>query len=283
METQQQTVWPAPAKLNLFLHVTGRRSDGYHELQTVFQFVDLQDQISIEVTDSGEIERPTGLEGVSAEDDLVVQAAKALQKQTDTSFGAIINVDKQIPAGGGLGGGSSDAATILVALNKLWSTGLSQAELSAIGLQLGADVPIFIYGKSAWAEGVGEELVTVEPPEYTYLLLDPGVSVSTADIFQAKELTRNTPKAKIAGFLRGSLANSGRNDCEPVVIARYPEIAEALKWLSQFGDARMTGTGGCLFVALSDHAEAERIRGQLPEKWSGFVVRGMNRSPLVTG
>lgn len=282
MATQQQTIWPAPAKLNLFLHVTGRRGDGYHELQTIFQFIDLQDRILIELTESGKIERPTGLDGVQEEDDLVVQAAKVLQKHTGTGLGAIINVDKQIPAGGGLGGGSSDAATILVALNKLWSTGLSQDELSGIGLQLGADVPIFIHGKSAWAEGVGEELVTVDPPEHDYLLVDPGVSVSTADIFQAKELTRNTPKAKIAGFLRGSLANSGRNDCEPVVIARYPEIAEALEWLSRFGDARMTGTGGCLFIALSNRAEAERIREQLPEKWSGFVVKGMNRSPLTT-
>ncbi len=282
MTIQQQTIWPAPAKLNLFLHVTGRRDDGYHELQTIFQFIDLQDQIRIEITDSGEIRRPAGLEGVREEDDLVVHAAKALQKHTGTTSGAIINVDKQIPAGGGLGGGSSDAATILVALNGLWSTKLSENELAEIGLQLGADVPIFIYGKSAWAEGVGEELVPIDPPERTYLVVDPGISVSTADIFQAKELTRNTPKAKIAGFLRGSVADGGRNDCEPVVTARYPEVGEALKWLSKFGDARMTGTGSCLFVALNDHAEAERIRGQLPEKWSGFVVRGINRSPLST-
>ncbi len=272
-----RSTWPAPAKLNLFLHVTDRREDGFHELQTIFQFIDLQDRIEIEVNGGGVIERPTGLEGILPDDDLVVRAAKMLQNHTDTKLGATIHVDKIIPVGGGLGGGSSDAATTLVALNSLWETGLSRQELADVGLALGADVPVFIYGRAAWAEGVGEILESVDPPEQCYLVVAPGVSVSTAEIFQAKELTRNTPKAKIAGFL----PIGGRNDCEPVVVARYPEVGEALQWLSRFGDARMTGTGSCLFVALDNCAEAEQIRDQLPERWSGFVVKGMNKSPLT--
>ncbi len=277
MDRGNTTAWMAPAKLNLFLHVTGRRGDGYHELQTLFQFIDLMDQIEIEVTEGGAIERPVGLPHLSEQDDLVVKAATALQKHTGTQLGARIRVDKRIPEGGGLGGGSSDAATTLVALNQLWSTGLSRQQLAEIGLKLGADVPVFIHGRAAWAEGVGEKLEYVDPPEENYLLVAPGVSVSTAEIFQARELTRNTPKAKIAGFL----PDGGRNDCEPVVVARHPEIGEALRWLSQYGGARMTGTGSCLFVALESRERAEEILLQLPEKWIGFVVKGMNRSPLI--
>ncbi len=277
MDKGNSSLWLAPAKLNLFLHVTGHRDDGYHELQTIFQFIDLMDRIEIEVTEDGRIERPLGLAHVPEQDDLVVRAAKALQKQTGTRLGARIRVEKRIPEGGGLGGGSSDAATTLAALNQLWSTGLSRQQLAEIGLELGADVPVFIHGRAAWAEGVGERLEPVDPPEENYLLVAPGISVSTADIFQAKELTRNTPKAKIAGFL----PDGGRNDCEPVVVARHPEIGEALQWLSKFGDARMTGTGSCLFVALESRERAEEIKLQLPEKWKGFVVKGINRSPLI--
>ncbi len=277
MSLQTPSIWPAPAKINLFLHVTGRRADGYHELETVFQFIDLIDEITIEVLPDSVIERPIGLAGVNPEEDLVVRAARLLQRHCGIEQGARISVAKRIPAGGGLGGGSSDAATVLVALNQLWSAGLSQEELTILGLQLGADVPIFIHGRAAWAEGVGEQLLEVDPPELFYLLVDPAVSISTADIFQAEELTRNTPKAKIRGFL----PVGGRNDCEPVVIARYPAVKDALQWLSQLGEARMTGTGSCLFVSLDDQEAAEQAREQLPSQWRGFVVRGVNRSPLI--
>lgn len=277
MSAHLPLVWPAPAKINLFLHVTGRRADGYHELETVFQFVDLVDQLTIEVLPEGAIERPQGLAGVAAEDDLVVRAARLLQQHCGVEQGARISVEKRIPAGGGLGGGSSDAATVLVALNQLWSTGLEREELAALGLQLGADVPIFIHGYAAWAEGVGEQLVEVKPPEPFYLLVDPVVAIATADIFQAEELTRNTPKAKIRGFL----PEGGRNDCEPVVVARYPAVRDALQWLSRFGEVRMTGTGSCLFVPFDQRESAEQAREQLPSQWRGFVVKGMNRSPLI--
>ncbi len=269
--------WPAPAKLNLFLHITGRREDGYHELQTLFQFIDLIDWLSFTPNGAGEISRSQGMVGVAAEDDLVVRAARLLQRVTATSAGVDIAVEKQIPAGGGLGGGSSDAATTLVALNQIWGCGLSLRELAELGVALGADVPVFVRGTAAWAEGVGEQITEVSPPEPWYLVVAPEVAVSTAEIFRSKELTRNTPKAKI----RGSLPDGGRNDCESVVVKRYPEVGTALRWLSRFGDARMTGTGSCLFVALQSRAEAAAVWQQLPTQWQGFVVRGMNRSPLV--
>ncbi len=271
-------IWPAPAKLNLFLHITGRREDGYHELQTVFQFIDLCDQLRFELREDGVITRPEGANGVVVEDDLVTKAARLLQRQCDTPLGADIFVEKWIPMGGGLGGGSSDAATTLVALNQLWECGFSIDTLAALGLQLGADVPVFIHGVSAWAEGIGEIITPVEPDEPWYLVVSPEVAVSTVEIFQSKELTRNTPKAKI----RGSLPDGGRNDCEPVVISRFPEVGRALRWLSRFGEARMTGSGSCLFVALENRAAAGAVLGQLPGEWKGFVVKGVNRSPLLT-
>ncbi|MBT3308792.1 MAG: 4-(cytidine 5'-diphospho)-2-C-methyl-D-erythritol kinase [Gammaproteobacteria bacterium] len=269
--------WPAPAKLNLFLHITGRREDGYHELQTIFQFIELVDQLTFVVREDGVITRPQGLAGVPEEQDLVVRAARLLQQQTETPWGAEIRVKKVIPAGGGLGGGSSDAATTLVALNQLWNTGLSEDALAALGVQLGADVPIFVRGLAAWAEGVGEKLTPVKPPEPWYLVVSPEVAVSTIEIFQSKELTRNTSKAKIRGFL----PDGGRNDCESVVVARYPKVGKALQWLSQFGEARMTGTGSCLFVAMEDREAAEAVKEQLPTQWKGFVVKGVNKSPLM--
>lgn len=268
--------WPAPAKLNLFLHITGRREDGYHELQTIFQFIDLMDQLSFTLNEHGAITRSRGMEGVAEEEDLVVRAARLLQQKTDAHQGVDIAVEKSIPAGGGLGGGSSDAATTLVALNHLWKCGLSRQALAQLGVQLGADVPIFVHGTAAWAEGVGELITPVEPPEPCYLVVAPEVAVSTAEIFQSKELTRNTPKAKI----RGSLPDGGRNDCEPVVVKRYPEVGEALQWLSEFGDARMSGTGSCLFVAMESRGAAEAVQQQLPAQWRGFIVKGMNQSPL---
>ncbi len=220
-------MWPAPAKLNLFLHVTGRRADGYHDLQTLFQLIDLTDDIHIEVRDDGAIERPTGADGVPPEADLVVRAARALQAATGSRRGARLTVTKRIPMGGGLGGGSSDAATVLVALNRLWDLALNVDELADIGVKLGADVPVFVRGHSAWAEGRGEHLTPVELPQEWFALVHPGVHVPTAAVFQAPELTRNSPLITMRGFLR----SGGRNDFEPVVRARYPEVARALDWL----------------------------------------------------
>lgn len=268
--------WPAPAKLNLFLHVTGRRTDGYHLLQTVFQFLDFSDQLSFAVRGDGQVLRNTNYEGIRPQDDLVVRAAQALQAETGCQCGVEISVIKQVPMGGGLGGGSSNAATTLVALNRIWDLGLPPDRLARIGLRLGADVPVFIHGQAAWAEGVGELLTPVEPEECWYLVVFPGCQISTAGIFNAPDLTRHTPPITIRDFLNGA----GHNDCEPVVRQRYPEVAAALDWLGRHGKAKLTGTGACVFAAFNTRDEAERTREQLPLKWQGFTARGMNRSPL---
>ena len=275
-----ETQWPAPAKLNLFLHVTGRRPDGYHELQTVFQLIDLCDTVAIRVGDDGRIERPSGPVGVEPDSDLTVRAAKALQAATGCRMGASIRITKRIPMGGGLGGGSSDAATVLLALNHLWRCGLSVDELARLGLPLGADVPVFVRGSSAWAEGVGERLEPVELPERWYVVIHPGVAVPTKDVFQSPELTRNTPVITIRAFFGpGGLAGS-RNDCEPVVRALYPEVADALTWLEKFAPARLTGTGSCIFAAFGSAIEAERVAARAPDRWRAFVARGLNVSPV---
>jgi 4-diphosphocytidyl-2-C-methyl-D-erythritol kinase len=268
--------WPAPAKLNLFLHVLGRRPDGYHELQTAFQFVDLCDELRFEPRDDGRIVRIAGAVEVPAHADLVVRAAEALRRATGTRFGVSIAVEKRIPIGGGLGGGSSDAATTLVALNRIWQTDLTTAELAALGLALGADVPVFVHGKAAFAAGVGERLTPIEPPQSDFAIVDPGVEVATAAVFQAPELTRNSAPITIRALFEGG----GRNDCEAVVRSRYPAVAQALDWLGQFGRARMTGTGACVFVAVEAHARAEDICSKVPPGWRGFACRGLNRSPL---
>jgi 4-diphosphocytidyl-2-C-methyl-D-erythritol kinase len=275
--------WPAPAKLNLFLHVVGRYADGYHELQTVFQLVDLCDQIGLARRDDGLIERVTDLPGVASEQDLTVRAARALQRRTGVDFGADLHVIKHIPLGGGLGGGSSDAATVLLGLNQLWGTGLSLGELSQLGLALGADVPVFVRGCSAWAEGRGERLQALPLPARWFLIIHPGVAVSTAEIFQAPELTRNSSLITIAAFAEGE----SRNVCEPVVRARYPEVAAALDWLDAQlpardarHRARLTGTGACLFAAFEHEQDAQQIARRVPDGWSHFVVRGLDRSPL---
>ena len=268
--------WPAPAKLNLFLHITGRRQDGYHLLQTAFQFIDLVDEIDFQMTDDGTISRLSSMPGVAEDDDLVIRAARLLQQRTGSNSGAEIQVHKRIPEGGGLGGGSSDAATTLVALNELWQTGLDRLQLAELGLSLGADVPIFVHGHAAWAEGVGEQLTTIEPTEGYYLIIHPGCSISTAAIFNAPDLTRNTPAITIRDFLdRG-----GINDCEAVVRKQYAQVNEAIEWLHQFAPTRLTGTGACVFAGFEDEATAQDTREQLPANWQGFVVRGMNRSPL---
>jgi 4-diphosphocytidyl-2-C-methyl-D-erythritol kinase len=269
--------WPAPAKLNLFLHVTGRRADGYHELQTAFQLIDLCDAIDLRLRDEPGIRRLAGPEDVDAAADLAVRAARLLQARAGVRQGADLWVRKAIPAGGGLGGGSSDAATVLVALNELWDTGLSIDQLAALGLELGADVPVFVRGRSAWAEGVGEALQPVDFPPRWFAVIRPGLSVSTAEVFQAPELTRNSPKITIRGFLQAG----GRNDCEPVVVARCPEVGEAIDWLGRSGQAHMTGTGSCVFAAFVTEAEATRALAGLPGRWQGFVTRGLAVSPLV--
>lgn len=268
--------WPAPAKINLFLHVVGRRADGYHLLQTAFQFLDLADALQFAPRADGRITRRGDYDGVPEAEDLVVRAAQALREAAGIRAGVNIGVEKHIPMGGGLGGGSSDAATTLVALNAIWGAGLPEAELQRIGLGLGADVPVFIAGHAAWAEGVGEHLTPIDPPEHWYLLVHPGVHVPTARVFQHAELTRNTPAITIRAFLEGG----GANDCEAVVRKLYPEVGAALDWLRRHGDARLTGTGACIYLRCDSVTAAERVRRELPPHLRGFVVRGRNRSPL---
>lgn len=271
------SAWPAPAKLNLFLHITGQRPDGYHLLQTVFQFIQLQDEIDFTVLSEDKVTRSSDMPGVAVDDDLVVRAARQLKEKTGCQLGVDINVKKRIPQGGGLGGGSSDAATTLVALNELWKTRLSVDELASIGLSLGADVPIFIHAHAAWAEGVGENFTAIEPEESWYLVVHPGCGVATAEVFNADDLTRNTSAITIRDFLEGG----GRNDCEFVVRNRYTEVADALDWLAKYAPAKLTGTGACLFAPFSDEQQAIAVNAQLPEAWQGYVVKGMNRSPLI--
>ena len=269
--------WPAPAKLNLFLHVTGRRPDGYHTLQTVYQLLDLCDLLDIGLRDDGVITRLSGHEGVAPDHDLAVRAARLLQSRTGIRQGADLGLRKRIPAGGGLGGGSSDAATTLVALNHLWRTGLGEEDLAGLGLELGADVPLFVRGRSAWAEGIGERLTPVDLPPRWFAIVRPAVTVSTAEVFQAPELTRNSPTITIRGFLQ----TGGRNDCEPVVTARHPEVQRALQWLGRSGAARMTGTGSCVFATFATQEQAARALVGLPEPWQGWVARGLAASPLA--
>lgn len=270
--------WPAPAKLNLFLHIVGRRADGYHELETVFQLLDWGDRLRLRVRADGAIVRHGGLADVPAEQDLVVRAAQALRRDTGCTRGADIALEKLIPAGGGLGGGSSDAATTLVALNALWDLGLSEDALASIGLTLGADVPVFVRGRSAWAEGVGERLTPIELPERHYAILDPQVAVPTAALFQAPELTRNTPRLTISGFLAGPPTS---NAFAPVARARFAPVAAALDWLAQFGTARLSGSGGCVFVATDSAAAAADIVRACPPAFRAYAARGVNRSPLA--
>jgi 4-diphosphocytidyl-2-C-methyl-D-erythritol kinase len=276
MSESPATRWPAPAKLNLFLHVTGRRADGYHELQTLFQLIDLCDTVTIEVREDGQIERPVGAAGVAPEADLAVRAAQALKQATGARRGASIRIDKRIPLGAGLGGASSDAATTLLVLNELWNCGLPGPALARLALPLGADVPVFIEGSSAWAEGVGERLTPVSLPERWYVIIWPNVSISTREVFQSPELTRNSPLITIRAFFE----SGGRNDCEPVVRARSAEVAQAFEWLARAGPAHLSGTGSCVFVALTTAAEAERLAAQVPDRWTSFVARGLNTSPL---
>lgn len=270
--------WPAPAKLNLFLHINGRRSDGYHELQTLFQFVDCCDQLDFRVTDTPELILHSDMSNVVADsDNLILRAAKSLQQSTGYRGGAEIWLDKRLPMGGGLGGGSSDAATTLVALNQLWNTQLSHDELAAIGLKLGADIPVFIHGFAAFAEGVGECLQTVNPAELWYLIIAPDAHVSTAAVFQDPQLPRNTPKLGIGTLL----SQPWRNDCQELVVSKYPQVAKALGWLLEYAPSRMTGTGACVFGEFSSQQQALAALAKLPSDMQGFVAKGMNISPLI--
>lgn len=271
-----RAAWPAPAKLNLFLHVTGRRADGYHELQTLFQLVDLADTIDIEVTAEPTIERTSGPADVAPADDLVVRAARVLQAECGVRRGARLAVRKRIPIGGGLGGGSSDAATVLLALNAMWKISADRDKLLHIGRSIGADVPVFIAGQSAWAEGTGERLTPVQLPEKWFVIIHPRVHVPTAQVFQAAELTRNSALITIRAFFE----SGGRNDCEPVVRERFPAVADALDWLAQHAAARLTGTGSCVFAAFDRAIDAERVATRVPDEWTGFVARGLNESPV---
>lgn len=269
--------WPAPAKLNLFLHITGRRPDGYHALQSVFQFLDYGDRLDFRLLDEDRVYAEHVLDGVNHDDDLTVRAALALKAATGYPGGVAIRVHKCLPMGGGLGGGSSDAATVLVALNALWGTGLDDDALADMGLRLGADVPVFVRGHAAWAEGVGEQLKPVSPPEPWYLVVHPGVMVPTAAIFSDPGLTRDCSSITIADFLAGRAGNV----CEPIVCQRFPEVAKALEWLQDQGVmARMTGTGSCVFGVFETEDAARAACEHLPKVWAGFVAQGCNASPL---
>ena len=271
------TGWLAPAKLNLFLHITGRREDGYHELQTIFQLVDYGDILQFETNHRGvlslRLDADSAVKSVPMDDNLVVRAAKVIKdKVGNPDLGVDITLNKQIPLGAGLGGGSSNAATTLLALNQLWDLNLDMATLHSVGLKLGADVPVFLGGKSAWAEGIGEKLDPVELPEIWFLIITPEVAVSTASIFTHPDLTRNSPAIKIADFLAGR----ARNDCESTTRKLYPEVDRALTWLSQFATARMTGTGSSIFASFPDSVSAEAALQQLPQDMTGFVAKGVN-------
>ncbi|MDL0439496.1 4-(cytidine 5'-diphospho)-2-C-methyl-D-erythritol kinase [Stutzerimonas frequens] len=272
----QMLTLPAPAKLNLMLHITGRRADGYHELQTLFQFLDYGDELSFRLREDGQIHLLTELPGVDHDNNLIVRAARLLQRESGCTLGADIQLTKRLPMGGGIGGGSSDAATTLVGLDHLWNTELGEDRLAELGLRLGADVPVFVRGRAAFAEGVGERLQPVDLAEPWFLVIAPQVSVSTAEIFADPELTRNTPAITV----RSLLAGGGHNDCQPVVEKRYPEVRNALSLLNKFVQARMTGTGACVFGSFPNEGEADKVRRQLPATLPSFVARGRNVSML---
>ncbi|HEX8404757.1 MAG TPA: 4-(cytidine 5'-diphospho)-2-C-methyl-D-erythritol kinase [Duganella sp.] len=282
---------PAPAKLNLFLHVNGRRADGYHLLQTVFQLIDHGDTLHFTLRDDDALRRVTAIEGVPEEGDLIIRAAKLLQAEVLRRTGALprgvdIAIDKILPMGGGLGGGSSDAATTLMALNHLWEAGLTKEELMALGLPLGADIPFFIFGETAFAEGVGEALRPVRAPDCWYVVIEPGVAVPTSAIFCSEHLTRDTPPVIITDFSsyhenRTDLKGYGRNDLQQVATSLFPPVAEAIQWLGAHGDARMTGSGACVFCAVADQAEAEKVLQTVPAKWKAWAAQALMQHPIT--
>lgn len=268
--------FPAPAKLNLFLHVTGRRPDGYHLLQTVFQLIDFGDTLHIAINDSGDIHHENPLPGVPAESDLIVRAARLLKRETRTAAGCQFRLTKRLPMGGGLGGGSSDAATALIALNHLWQLKLSRQRLQTLALELGADVPVFVFGRNAFAEGIGESLVAIDLPPRWFVVLIPPVSVPTIEIFGDETLTRDSPPIIMAAFPGCRV----RNDLQAVAKRKYPVIANYLEWLGQYGPAMMTGSGACVFAAFDTHKEAQTVIDQLPADMRGFIARSLMQHPL---
>ncbi len=272
------TTWPSPAKINLFLHVTSQRNDGYHELQTVFQFLDYCDYLQFKVTRKPDISLLTPVAGVANSDNLIIRAATHLKRYVNSNQGVAVSIDKRLPIGGGLGSGSSNAATTLIALNRLWNCQLSDVELKQLGLSLGADIPIFIHGNAAWAEGVGDILTTISPPETWYIVIAPDCRVSTAKVFSSPELTRYCEPITISDFLSGE----GRNVLEDIVRKYYQPVADALDWLGRYASSRMTGTGACVFASVNNKMQARKIMGKLPKNWQGFVAKGCNRSPLIS-
>jgi 4-diphosphocytidyl-2-C-methyl-D-erythritol kinase len=268
--------FPAPAKLNLFLHVIGRRPDGYHLLQTVYRFLDYGDRLRLRVREDGEIRRTGDVPGVAPEEDLTVRAARLLKVTSATRLGVEIEIDKRLPIGGGLGGGSSDAATTLLALNRLWGLNLPRPQLMALALRLGADVPAFVFGRSAFGEGVGERLTQIPLAPAWYLVLVPQVAVSTAEIFASSDLTRNTNPIKMSAFS----VEQGRNDLEPVVRRRFPQVDACMSWLERYARARLTGSGACVFAAFDREEEARRVLDLRPRDLEGFVAQGLDRHPL---
>ncbi|HET6264857.1 MAG TPA: 4-(cytidine 5'-diphospho)-2-C-methyl-D-erythritol kinase [Usitatibacter sp.] len=280
---QTGTGFPAPAKLNLFLHVIGRRPDGYHMLQSVFTLIDRCDEVRLRVRDDGQVRRTAELPGVPESEDLAVRAALLLKEASGSPKGVDIEIEKRIPLGAGLGGGSSDAATVLLALDRLWETGFGADALAELGAALGADVPFFIHGSSAWVEGVGERITPIELPCLWYLVLTPPVAVPTGVVFAAPELTRNTEPLKMEDFSAQPLESVGprfRNDLEPVVTARYPIVREHLEWLRRHADARMTGSGSCVFASFATREEAQSVLDRLPAPMQGFVAQGIGHHPL---
>ena len=270
--------WPSPAKINLFLHITGRRGDGYHEIQTAFQFLDYSDSLEFQIQKSTTIKLLTPLEGVKNESNLIIRAAKCLQAHTNSQQGVKISIKKKLPIGGGLGGGSSNAATTLIALNYLWQTKLTTTKLAQLGLTLGADVPVFIHGYAAWAEGLGEELTPILPAEPWYVVIVPNCQVSTTEVFSSHELTRDCEPITISRFLSGE----GKNVCEGVVLKNYSAVSQAVNWLNRYGQSRMSGTGACVFADFNSQIRAQQVLENLPDHWRGFIAKGCNQSPLAT-
>ncbi len=279
MASTLDSTWhlPAPAKLNLFLHITGVRDDGYHNLQTIFQLLDYSDEVTLKRRLDGVINRVSGLASVEPEDDLIVKAARALQKHTGTNYGVDLGVSKVLPIGGGIGGGSSDAATTLLGLNQLWQCNVPQQELLSIARSIGADVPVFVNGHSAWAEGIGEDLTPLELPEKWYIVIHPNVFISTEKLFSSKLLTRNKTVLRMRIFPTAD----NENVFESVVRNEYPEVEKSLQWLSKFAPARMTGTGSCVFASFESKQQAVAVMQQLPRKWVAFVAKAVNNSPLL--
>jgi len=279
---------PAPAKLNLFLHVTGQRNDGYHLLQTVFQLIDFGDILHFSLSEDNQIRRITTIKDIPEEQDLIIRAACLLQEEnyrrTGKKLGADIAIEKKLPTGGGLGGGSSDAATTLMALNLLWKCRLDKQELMKIGVQLGADIPFFIFGQNAFAEGIGEILTPIDGLEGWFVIIDPNISVPTSQIFASKELTRNTEKIKISDFPSYLTENNilGKNDLQSVAEKLYPPVSEAINWLNKYANARMTGSGACIFAHFNNETDADHVIKKIPKKWKGWKAKGLKKHPFDT-